>query len=196
MKHKVTTTAKGQKIIVDKSAKIFVNDYYDNNGNILKCDEIKIRTGCNKIMFTINFSIDKNIPMIIVEDEVEELAEHYSEVQEGTYTPQHKIIYKHGFIDGHNVTQQRGIYSEEDLNKAFQCGQQWVHDINHDVEPENFNQFIQSLKQEYIELETEEKQHFEKDITKRVNPLNGVFYETRIKTNRDKSGQLIAYQKS
>lgn len=31
---------------------------------------------------------------------IEEIAKHSSEMQEATYTPQHKITYKHGFIDG------------------------------------------------------------------------------------------------
>ena len=48
-----------------------------------------------------------------VEDDVEKLAEISSELQEGTYTPQHKITYKHGFIDGHKAASK--VYSEEDL---------------------------------------------------------------------------------
>lgn len=44
------------------------------------------------------------------EKDVEKLAEHSSEVQEGTYTTQHKITYKHGFIDGYKAAQKQ--YSE------------------------------------------------------------------------------------
>ena len=44
------------------------------------------------------------------EEDVEKLAEHSSEVQEGTYTTQHKITYKHGFIDGYKAAQKQ--YSE------------------------------------------------------------------------------------
>ena len=42
------------------------------------------------------------LPEMVVENEVEKLAEISSELQEGTYTPQHKATYKHGFIDGYN----------------------------------------------------------------------------------------------
>jgi hypothetical protein len=31
---------------------------------------------------------------------IEEAAERFSELQEATYTSQHKITYKHGFVDG------------------------------------------------------------------------------------------------
>jgi hypothetical protein len=48
-----------------------------------------------------------------VEDDVENLAEISSELQEGTYTPQHKVTYKHGFIDGYKSATK--VHSEEDL---------------------------------------------------------------------------------
>lgn len=38
--------------------------------------------------------------------EVEKLAEISSELQEGTYTLQHKTTYKHGFIDGFNKSKE------------------------------------------------------------------------------------------
>lgn len=34
------------------------------------------------------------------EDKVVEAAKKLCELQEGTYTPQHKVTYQHGFIDG------------------------------------------------------------------------------------------------
>lgn len=38
--------------------------------------------------------------------EIEKLAENSSEVQEATYTPQHKITYQHGYIDGYTQCQE------------------------------------------------------------------------------------------
>ena len=49
------------------------------------------------------------------------------------------------------LTLNKGVYSEAQLRKAFQCGQQWVHDISHGIEPATLNQLIQSLNQEPIE---------------------------------------------
>ena len=39
-------------------------------------------------------------------EDIERAAELSSEVQEATYTPQHKITYKHGFTDGANFAKQ------------------------------------------------------------------------------------------
>jgi len=46
---------------------------------------------------------------------LEEAAERLSELQEATYTTQHKVTYKHGFIDGAKFQAER-MYSEEDLD--------------------------------------------------------------------------------
>jgi hypothetical protein len=48
------------------------------------------------------------------QETLEEAAERLSELQEGTYTPQHKITYKHGFEDGAKWQQERS-YSEEEV---------------------------------------------------------------------------------
>lgn len=42
------------------------------------------------------------LPPIEQKVDVEKIAEYSSERQEATYTPQHKITYKHGYIDGYN----------------------------------------------------------------------------------------------
>jgi flagellar biosynthesis/type III secretory pathway protein FliH len=39
-------------------------------------------------------------------EEIEQLAENSSEVQEATYTSQHKITYQHGYIDGYTQCQK------------------------------------------------------------------------------------------
>lgn len=42
----------------------------------------------------------------LIEETIEEAAEKASELQEGTYTPQHKVTYSHGFIDGYKLAIQ------------------------------------------------------------------------------------------
>jgi hypothetical protein len=51
---------------------------------------------------------------------IEEAAERLSESQEGTYTEQHKITYKHGFIDGTK-------WMEEQMEKLkdFETWKEW-----------------------------------------------------------------------
>ena len=52
-----------------------------------------------------------------------------------------------GFKEGYNKAKEKYKYTEEDMRKAFQCGQQWVHEItNTDKDPTNFNELIQSLQ--------------------------------------------------
>jgi len=205
MKYKVITTD-GKKVVVNESAEIkevtegYYYDFYEKAcpkiTHYYESDEIQ-KTEF-KIIATINHSISLNVPMIIVEDEVEKLAEHSSEVQEGTYTHQHKVTYKHGFIDGYKKAQQKGVYSEEDLrvaiNKAYLIG----------IERSSYGEameddIIQSLKQEYIELEMDLYCELKDCIEQNPNcvlPNNGVCKAQEvIKTNRDKNGQLIAYEK-
>ena len=58
-------------------------------------------------------------------EEIEQLAENSSEVQEATYTTQHKITYKHGYIDGYKKCQEDMAdkkYTLNDMKKACACG--------------------------------------------------------------------------
>ncbi len=48
------------------------------------------------------------------QETLEEAAERLSELQEGTYTIQHKTTYQHGFIDGAKYQAER-MYSEEEV---------------------------------------------------------------------------------
>jgi hypothetical protein len=74
--------------------------------------------------------------------DVEELTEHSSEVQEGTYTPQHKITYKHGYLDGFNKSQELRGFSLRDMGKC------WAEAIIHFTQcRSNYTEFINSLKQ-------------------------------------------------
>jgi hypothetical protein len=49
-----------------------------------------------------------------MKETLEEAAEKYSDLQEATYTVQHKITYKHGFIDGAKWQAER-LYNEEEV---------------------------------------------------------------------------------
>jgi hypothetical protein len=55
------------------------------------------------------------------QETIEEAAERLSELQEGTYTIQHKTTYQHGFIDGAKWQQQqdKNKYSEEEVIKIL-----------------------------------------------------------------------------
>jgi hypothetical protein len=134
MKHKVITTEQG-KIIVDETTEIKPNDYYvawEDNYKIPQWIIYVLISGLNgktpyKIIGTINHSINKNIAMVIVEDEV-------------------KIL-------GYKASQQKDVYSEEDLRKVAQGAElTYVTDEGKDI---LITKFIESLKQEYIELEME-----------------------------------------
>ena len=54
-------------------------------------------------------------------EEIEQLAENSSEIQEATYTTQHKITYKHGYIDGY-------IQCQEDMTKDVEY---WQGEFDH-----------------------------------------------------------------
>ena len=59
-----------------------------------------------------------------IEDDVEQLVEISSELQEGTYTIQHKITYKHGFKDGYNKAHENYKYTEDDVRKAIEMARE------------------------------------------------------------------------
>ena len=58
------------------------------------------------------------------EDGLEELAEISSELQEGTYATQHKVTYKHGFVDGYNKAKEKFLL---ELKKQIL---DFTHDLN------------------------------------------------------------------
>ena len=73
-------------------------------------------------------------------EEIEKLAENSSEFQEATYTPQHKITYQHGYIDGYTQCQEdmadyikKAIeygYQLRCNNKPINSGIDWVKEFN------------------------------------------------------------------
>ena len=65
---------------------------------------MKTLNGINDLIKII-INLESNRHPLSPED-IERAAELSSEVQEATYTPQHKITYKHGFTDGANFAKQ------------------------------------------------------------------------------------------
>ena len=63
-------------------------------------------------------------------EEIEQLAEHSSEVQEATYTTQHKITYKHGFIDGYNLSDQQTKELQKNIVKYTSLSLDYLNQIN------------------------------------------------------------------
>jgi len=77
-----------------------------------------------------------------IDTTLEEAAEKYSELQEGTFTPPHKTTYKHGFEDGANWQAER-MYSEEEVIKLLisckdRFGGSGLEDYTHDNEVKNW----------------------------------------------------------
>ena len=77
------------------------------------------------IVVTINHSIDKDIPMVIVEDEVEKLADEYFNNEyawvKGRIEPYSSLdikSIKRDFIKGYRAREQK-VYSEGDLIRAM-----------------------------------------------------------------------------
>jgi hypothetical protein len=157
MKHRVVTTEQG-KVLVDESADIkglyhdsFTNKLYQSNGaEYVKSEQV------NNVVATINFSLDKDIPMVIVEDEVEKLALDFASNNSIYPSAEDDIFY--GFVAGYKASQK--LYSEEDLINlvAFICNEEDESGktISESGEMPSLivKQFVQSLKQEYIELDT------------------------------------------
>lgn len=146
MKHKLTYTD-NYLLVVDDSEIKEGECYLSPSGiwfyNHLNPNHVK---ECKKIIAHLplnNSPILEGVPLLPpmkVKDDVENLAERSSELQEGTYTIQHKVTYKHGFIDGHNKAKEKYRFTEEDMIQAFAYGRT--------LEPfDSFEDFIQSLSQ-------------------------------------------------
>ena len=194
MEHKVIITSQG-KVVVDETAEIKTDDWYVDDTNQIR-QSITFdkhywsqRVDYCKIIYTINFSIDKDIPMVIVEDEVEQLALiEFKKEDDG-------FLSYDAFVKGFKASQQKGVYSEEDLINlvAFICNKEDGNDITISESGEMpsliVKQFIQSLNQEYIELEMDCDYLIQCHCTSNKNCL-----KPTIKTNRI-DGQLISYTK-
>jgi len=224
-----TVTTERGKVIVDDTA-INVNDTYTFNGN---CYTLRVGDtvgpDCHKIIATINFSVDKDVAMVMMEDyEIEELldsVEHiavvkarekysYSEASgRGTMDKARKIEeykehFNDGVIEGYKAAQQKGVYSEEDMYML-------AGKVTDDIAKNKSNaawcffttpkmiadEYIQSLNKDHVELEMEEvyfhgSGYYKKEeLSLEKQTRYSFMKETRIKTTRNSSNQLIAYAK-
>ena len=93
-------------------------------------------------------------------------------------------------LSKYKAAQQKGVYSEADLRLAFKAGQDYE---NFDCRYA-FNEYIKSLNQEPIELETEDSKTVQKhefDGTEHGE----ILWVRQLKTTRGSDGQLMAYLK-
>ena len=66
---------------------------------------------------------------------IEEAAERFSELQEATYTSQHKITYKHGFVDGAKCQQENmydimDAYTDDVMGGCTLRAKEWFETFN------------------------------------------------------------------
>jgi DNA polymerase IIIc chi subunit len=82
------------------------------------------------------------------QETIKEAAERLSELQEGTYTIQHKTTYQHGFIDGAKYQAER-MYSEEDMRGMYDksCGLIGLSLLNDQTENDSrFKKLLEQFK--------------------------------------------------
>ena len=189
MKYKLIKLKGNKSVLVDESAEIKENTYYENNGVVFLSDSIynegnnpnnsnpRITDFNNKVIATINHSISLDVPMVIYEEWGNSWEIVNSELKEGV----NPSAYRLGWL-GKAAQQQETLYSKEDLiNFANLCR---AYDTKNNNEVNTIYQLRMKYKnpnQEYIELE---KDH---DDT-------APYPKTKIKTNRV-NGQLMAYIK-
>ena len=211
MKHKVMVTDQG-KVVIDEIKEgckyydgINIGTAFTNNAGFYK--------DCDKLIATVNHSISLDVPMVIVKDEVEKLAIDYDKSKFRNFKREHTTTEFYetaidGIIAGYKAAQQKGVYSEEDLigfskwiekeELPFEDGsfvKYFNGKDNYLTVSQVMQMYIQSLKQEYIELEMEYLSNDGnwKDV---LLPSEWeIDTKTRIKTNRV-DGQLMAYLKS
>ncbi len=130
MTHKLIKT-ENYLLIVDDS-EIKVGDWIRWNNKITKAIDTAYTPSTKKIIAHLplnHLPILKGVPLLPPyslhqEDVINELAEISSELQEGTYTTQHKVTYKHGFVDGYNKAKEKFLLELEKQIIDF------THDLN------------------------------------------------------------------
>lgn len=188
MKYREIKLENNKSVLVDESAEIKEGGWF-YNPETKECvlaskrmlswnnDTSHEHKGWIEIIATINHSIDLDVPMVVVEDEVEKLAfVEYPIRIDDDYEPWYDGNKEDRdiWIKGYKSAQQKYQFTKAEMKLCF-----LETDMNR-----SFEEFIQSLKKEYIELETEQyTQNLHKDI----------WYE-KIKTNRV-DGQLMAFVK-
>jgi hypothetical protein len=205
MKHKVVVTKQG-KVVVDETAEI--KDYYVNEKNKLIYSEthpkrLEIINLGNKrnrsaLIATINHSISLDVPMITVEDNynmekdwgnlrILKMVCESNGIGNAYYKEKARLELKYERLAFKAGYKARGGFSEEIVRQAFKEGVLMPNRLIKDIDKIE-EAFIQSLKQEYIEVEMEQLNN---------KPSSSYSTETiyKLKTTRDENGQLIAYQK-
>jgi len=211
MRYKEVKLDSDKSVLVDESAEMKEGDAVITDGGMGRLGIDTYQTNVDysvkplKIVASINHSIILDVPMVTMEDEVEKLANTHSKIlytNTNDKTKEHPVFTdytvaetsKEDFKDGYKAVQQKGIYSEEVVKAAIDFG------ANLGLEDKIGNSFqwtkikdeyIQSLKQEYIELEMEE--HTEWIETNQGQTVTPITY-LKIKTDRV-DGQLMAYLK-
>ena len=189
---KTVTTPQG-KIMVDESAEIKRDDWHIDKGIIKQWygNLYSNRLTSKKIIATINHSISLDVPMVIVEDEVEKSAGKYADmVSKDPLRWSHaKVGYKAGVED----TRQKGFYSEADLRIAIRMAMEKKEIVGRFAPVYTPNEIIESLNQEPTELEMEEVYEDEtlasaSGFTLKTKPVRTI-YTQRV------YGQLMAYLK-
>ena len=159
---KTITTLQG-KIMVDETADIKEQDYCDyppfGIGQIKNIDDelcfvtipikskgsltqrlYQCKDECQKVIVTINHSISLDVPMVIVDNEIEKLAlKIFPHTDEGSLEDCIDAAKRRIWSEGYKAAQQKGFYSESDLITYLEWvgemgwyyekdKKQWVHD--------------------------------------------------------------------
>jgi len=222
MKHKIVETEAG-KVLIDESAEI-KDYYYQAKSNLIfletdpkRVESINLRNkkGRSALIATINFSISLDVPMIIIEDEVEKVVNEWYEVGKFKSDFPHD---KASFKEGYTAAQQKG-YSEEDLIdfalwikiECFYVAKGWRCHLdnllpNGEIPYHTINDLLlkfQSLRQESIELEMEIDTTKIDNCSMFANEIGCTLskceceneFIPKLKTARVDGGQLMAYVK-
>jgi len=196
---KTITTPKG-KVLVDESAEIKEDTYvFTKDRGIERVSKPSIdflhfrfcKKHGTKIIASINFSLHKDLPMVMVEYEADKLSKvkyptiHNSEFKSDATANIITKLCRSAFIEG-----RKGLYSEEVIELAIEFGLQYAFDQKMTKQYQKDKlKFIQSLNQEPIELETECEEPRECSCDSNGDCLMPVIKTTRV------DGQLMAYLK-
>ena len=160
----------------------------------------------NKIIATINHSANKDLPMVLVENEdhknkkmaflflgacsfkVDSL--NFNDIGDTMFNKVSDNNIIEFAKNKYHKSEHKGVYSEEDILDAFTAGVKFARDIENN--PSN-TEYLQSLNQEYIELETTTCNNCNKLPGQHLSPDCCHNYE--LQTDRI-YGQLRAYVKT
>jgi len=122
----------------------------NGDGSYYECIDCKVQTiRSGEFLKSQGIELYKNapeldlplLPEIVIEDDVEKLAENYKNKKGSIPTTElEDEIFKLGFKDGYKAATKK--YSEDDLRKAFEAGMRFVGE-----DKGSYEEFIQSLKQ-------------------------------------------------